>query len=81
MSVLEAIRMIYPKLRRRHMAGIVVNTGARRVYRCCGCDSEISMSNSYPITLRVKNFISHHDETCGKDLVEMIHRVNKLVDN
>lgn len=59
----------YPHLRRPGIVGIIRNGGVKRVYECCVCGTQHSMDARWPKPKHVLEFIKHHKETCGKQLV------------
>jgi hypothetical protein len=72
MTIAQAIRIAYPRLRRKNVVGII-HTGARRtVYQCCECRCTISRCTSWPVTVRVRKFQSEHETTCGSELVTRV---------
>jgi hypothetical protein len=72
MTVAEAIRVTYPRLRRTGVVGIVHNGGSKRVYQCCECGACDSMSNAWPVPKHVRQFIAEHESTCGSKLVASV---------
>ena len=70
----QAIRILFPRLRRTTATGIVRNGSGRRVVECCVCGAQDSESGRYPTTKHMRQFRAEHDNRCG---AELVRRANK----
>jgi hypothetical protein len=78
MSVKEAIRALFPTMRRKNAVGITRNGSAMREYTCAGCGQSISCCSQWPVTVRVHQFIAAHNADCGQRLIARYIEANNI---